>query len=273
MLDILYMVYAFLFGKKILIKFNKFLYQLSLRGLGILNYQNAFLIGENKWLKSYLKKNNKSLTVIDVGANVGKYSKEVLNINENINLIAFEPHPKSYAKLKDNIKSKNFKPFNLGVGNKNENLTLYDYDKDEGSEHASLFREVIEDLHNGKAVSHNIPVIMLDDFLKEQKIDQVDLLKIDTEGNELNVLLGTKNYILNNKIQAIHFEFNEMNIVSKSFFKNFWDLLPNYKFYRLLPGGKFLEIKNYSPLNCEIFAYQNIIAILKKNNYTGIINC
>ena len=56
-----------------------------------------------------------------------------------------------------------------------------------------------------------------------------------------------------------------MNVVSKSYFKNFWDLLPNYKFYRLLPGGKFLEIKSYSPLNCEIFAYQNIVAILKKN--------
>ena len=265
MVDILYMGYAFLFGKKIFIKFNKFLYQLSLRGLGVLNYKYDFLNGENEWLKNYLKNKNKYLTVIDVGANIGKYSKEVLSIDESINLIAFEPHPKSYAKLKDNIKSKNFKPFNLGVGNKNENLTLYDYNQDEGSEHASLFREVIEDLHKGQAVSHNIPVIMLDDFLNEQKVDNVDLLKIDTEGNELNVLLGTKNYLLNNKIKAIHFEFNEMNIVSKSFFKNFWDLLPNYTFYRILPGGKLLKIKNYSPINCEIFAFQNIIAILKES--------
>jgi len=265
MLDVLYMIYAFLFGKKIFIKFNKFLYQLSLRGLGVLNYKYNFLNGENKWLKTYFKNKNNTLTVIDVGANIGNYSKEVLSINKKINLIAFEPHPKSFAKLKDNIKSKNFRLFNLGVGNKNENLTLYDYNQDEGSEHASLFKEVIEDLHKGQTVAHNIPVIILDDFLKEQKVDIVDLLKIDTEGNELNVLLGTKNYLLNNKIKAIHFEFNEMNIVSKSFFKNFWDLLPNYMFYRILPGGQLLEIKNYSPLNCEIFAFQNIIAILKEN--------
>jgi FkbM family methyltransferase len=262
MLDFIYMVYAFLFGKKFLIKFNKFLYQLSLRGLGVLNYKNAYLTGENKWLKNYLKNNN-CRTVLDVGANIGKYSKEILNIDENINLFAFEPHPKSYAKLKENINSKNFEAFNLGVGNKNETLLLYDYDKDEGSEHASLYKEVIEDLHKGQVVSHDIPVIMLDDFLKEQKVDQVDLLKIDTEGNELNVLLGAKEYLENNKIKAIHFEFNEMNIVSKSCFKNFWDLLPNYQFYRLLPAGKLLEMKNYTPLNCEIFAFQNIIAILK----------
>ena len=192
MLDILYVVYAFLFGKKIFIRFNKFLYQLSLRGLGILNYKYDFINGENKWLKNYLKNKTQSLTVIDVGANIGNYSKEVFNIDKNINLIAFEPHPKSYVKLKDNIKSKNFRPFNLGVGNKNENLTLYDYNQDEGSEHASLFREVIEDLHKGQAVAHSIPIIMLDDFLKEQKVDIVDLLKIDTEGNELNVLLEQK---------------------------------------------------------------------------------
>jgi hypothetical protein len=54
-----------------------------------------------------------------------------------------------------------------------------------------------------------------------------------------------------------------MNIISRVFFKDFFDVLPNYIFYRLLPGGKLLEIKEYSPLNCEIFAFQNIIAILK----------
>jgi len=53
-----------------------------------------------------------------------------------------------------------------------------------------------------------------------------------------------------------------MNVSSRAFFRDFWRLLENYQFYRLLPNHM-LEIKNYSPLSCEIFAYQNIVAILK----------
>jgi hypothetical protein len=54
-----------------------------------------------------------------------------------------------------------------------------------------------------------------------------------------------------------------MNIVSKSTFKDFWDFLSGYNFYRLLPGGALLPIEDYSPILNEIYAFQNIIAILK----------
>jgi len=75
--------------------------------------------------------------------------------------------------------------------------------------------------------------------------------------------LGEK-YLSEKKIKAIHFEFNEMNIISKISFKNFWDLLIGFEFYRMLPGGNLIRLKKYSPLSCEIYAFQNIVAILKK---------
>jgi hypothetical protein len=46
------------------------------------------------------------------------------------------------------------------------------------------------------------------------------------------------------------------------FFKDSWDFLPNYDFYRMLPDG-LVKIENYSPIFCEIFAYQNIVAKLR----------
>ena len=78
----------------------------------------------------------------------------------------------------------------------------------------------------------------------------------------MNVLRGITEFIQSGKIGAIHFELNEMNVSSRTFFRDFWDILPNYVFYRLLPTGM-VKIERYSPLFCEIFAYQNIVAILK----------
>jgi hypothetical protein len=111
--------------------------------------------------------------------------------------------------------------------------------------------------------------VALDKFLKEENIDCVDLLKIDTEGNEYKVLIGVSEYIYAGKIKAIQFEFYEMNIISKVSFKDFWDLLSKYRFYRILPGGGLIEIKNYYPLTTEIYAFQNIVAILNTDKGIG----
>tara|TARA_B110000977_G_scaffold201487_1_gene296352 strand:+ start:3826 stop:4620 length:795 start_codon:yes stop_codon:yes gene_type:complete len=263
-MDKIYKLYAHLFGRVIFIKLNRFLYHLSLRGLGILNYQNEYLTGEKTWLKKYLK-DKKNPLIIDVGANVGNYSKMILSVNQGVKILAFEPHPITFKKLISNINSANFQAFNFGASHSKGNLKLYDYESNDGSQHASIFVNVIKDLHKKQVISHEVEIISLDDFLTKKNIFEVDLLKIDTEGNEYNVLVGLKSFIAERKIKAIHFEFNEMNIISKSTFKDFWDFLSGYNFYRLLPGGKLLPIKDYSPILTEIYAFQNIIAILEKD--------
>lgn len=263
MLNFIYELYGYLFAKKIFKKLNMFLYQISLRGLGILNYQSSYLTGEKVWLKNYLKDRTNPV-ILDVGANVGDYSKNILSLNKNCTIYAFEPHPITYSKLISSIVSKNFYAFNVGIGNKNEILELYDYDIKDGSSHASLYKDVIKDLHKGNPISHSVEIIILDDFIKTHNIETVDLLKIDTEGNEFNALLGCEESIRSKKIKAIQFEFNEMNIISKVSFKDFWDYLIGYEFYRILPGGNLLKIQKYSPIYCEIYAYQNIVALLKE---------
>jgi FkbM family methyltransferase len=156
-----------------------------------------------------------------------------------------------------------FDAFNAGLGARNAELEIYDYNDRDGSAHASLYLDVIKELHKGKPIAHSVKIIRLDDFVEENNIGQIDLLKIDTEGNELDVLMGATGTLKKNKVKAIHFEFNEMNVISAVNFKMFWDLLDSYNFYRLLPGGKLLHIKDYCPITCEIYAYQNIVCLLK----------
>jgi len=260
MINTIIKFYRILFARTVFHKLNKLIFRCSLSGLGILNYESWAASGEVRFLKSFLK-NRVDGIVIDVGANVGNYSKQVIDINKSITVYAFEPHPKTFAKLSAII-GKNFHPVNAAISNEEEVLTLYDYELKDGSAHASLYKGVIENIHNSNAVEHKVRVCCLTEFAKSKNIQKIDLLKIDTEGNELNVLKGVTEFIQSAKIEAIHFEFNEMNVCSRTFFRDFWDILPNYDFFRLLPTGM-LKIERYSPLYCEIFAYQNIVAILK----------
>jgi hypothetical protein len=109
---------------------------------------------------------------------------------------------------------------------------------------------------------HKVRVVSLDEFVSQYPIDKIVLLKIDTEGHEFEVLKGAKKLLKSGKIEMIQLEFNEMNVISRVFFKDIWDLMPNYDFYRMLPDG-LVRIESYSPIFCEIFAYQNIIAKLR----------
>ena len=49
----------------------------------------------------------------------------------------------------------------------------------------------------------------IDSFCEENKINYIDLLKVDAEGNEKNILLGSEKFLKNGKIHAIYVEIAE----------------------------------------------------------------
>ena len=61
----------------------------------------------------------------------------------------------------------------------------------------------------------NIDVITLENFIEKNRINQIDLLKIDTEGHEMQVLRGLKDKIKN--INLIHFEHHFDDMIIKSY--------------------------------------------------------
>lgn len=251
----IYNVYVFLFGRKCFSMLNKFLFMISLRGLGILNFQGKET-GENWFIKKYVA-SDESIVVFDVGANVGNFSTEIKRYCRNAKIFAFEPHPINFRKL---LNVGGIHQYNLALGSKEMDLDLFDYSGVlDGSAHASLYKDVIESIHCAESTPHQVKCIRLDDFCEKNAVGVIHFLKIDTEGNEYDVLLGAKRMIEENRIKVIQIEFNEMNVVSRVFMRDFFSLLDKYVLYRLLPKG-LLPLK-YSPLGCEIFAYQNIVAI------------
>lgn len=99
MINSILVCYAYLFGRPFFRRFNTLLYQLSLRGLGVLNCRES-ISGENKMLQKLSGILSKNPVVFDVGANVGIYSKNIINIINGSKIYAFEPHPKNFSILK-----------------------------------------------------------------------------------------------------------------------------------------------------------------------------
>ncbi len=251
-------------ARKSLYRFNRTLYMLSLHGMGILNWQTHRLTGEEYFVGKILPLlvSTDVPIILDVGANVGGYSRLVKAALPDALVHSFEPHPKNYIQL-EGLASDRLTCHNMGMSDKEGTLEIFDYFDNDGSSHASLYRSVIEDLRAKKAISHQVEVTTVDSFVEANNIESISLLKIDTEGHEYKVLLGARSTLEAGKINVIHLEFNEMNVYSRSFFKDFVDLLDEFKFFRMFPDG-LAPMGDYKPVLCEIFAFQNIVAIKKE---------
>lgn len=201
--------------------------------------------------------------VVDVGAHNGGFASTVFEVCTNATVIAFEPNPSSFVVLNSIVPSgtNTLRCFNIAIGDREEDASLYFPVGREGSPLSSLYPQVIKDLHGLESSVESVSVRTLDVVIQELGIPVVHLLKMDMEGGELRALKGAKKLLHEGRIQAIHFEFNDMNIISRTFFKDFWDILhPQYKIYRISPSGP-IHIAHYMPMFCELFAVQTILAV------------
>lgn len=245
-------------------KLNELLFDCALRGLGVLNYEDEKVSGEHYLLEKLLPKyaRGHQPVCIDVGANTGSYSEHLLQCNPGARLICLEPHPGNFKKLEERLKGRALLLPNAAGASEGE-LTLFDRSdfSGQGSQHATLYEQVITDLHKQQSTQTVVKVTTLDQVASDQGLDEIDLIKIDTEGHEYEVLRGCERLLKAKKVKMIHLEFNEMNVISKVFFRHFRELLSEFKPYRLLPTG-WISISS-TPVRSELFAYQNIVFVRK----------
>ncbi len=245
--------------------FNTRLFYLGLHGLGVLNYQNDEISGEHylihDWLPHAIKRSEPIF--FDIGANVGNYTATLLKKFPRASIHAFEPHPTTFARLLTNdFPAARVTCHNLAIGESAGSLTLYDRADHDGSTHASFHKAAISEFHKQKTIESTVPVKTLDAVALDAGIDYIDFLKIDTEGHELAVLAGARRLLKQKRIGLIHFEFNSTNVYSRSFFRDFRNILIGYDLYRLLPKGM-LRLGSDVAVT-EVFAYQNILAVPKE---------
>lgn len=153
------------------------------------------LIGLKKYVPS-IDDTNCKIIGMDVGCCVGKY---ISNINEicfekNKKILCFEPNPTNILELEPKInKDKNLKLFKICVSNETTTTSFYNFkgtDNKVGNGCAGL--------RSGGSKICDINVKKLDDIIDNEFHNEnivIKFLKIDTEGNDGNVIKGLEKYL------------------------------------------------------------------------------
>ena len=185
-------------------------------------------------------------TFFDVGAHHGEsiflFSKH-FKINK---IYSFEPIKSNFDKLKinlskSNLKNENIFLENLGLGDKNKTLVMKQLKESSSSTindiniSSKYFKKKSFFLF-GKSKNFfsetQIKQITLFDYINDKKIKQIDFLKIDTEGYELNILAGLeKNF---SKVSVVMFEHHYHDMILKKYkFSDIHSLLINNNFKQI----------------------------------------
>jgi len=207
----------------------------------ILNFIDFFY---QKKIINFFKKNidQDIELLLDIGSHKGETIKIFLK-NFNIkNIYSFEASSSNYTILKNNIKKIqekytgcNISIFNIGIGNSNVEKIFYDLSDSSSSTFNTINKNSLYFKRKNKILSfffkkdffvkeNLVKQIRLFDFINQNKLGKIDILKIDTEGYELEVLKGLEDKI--NDIKFIYFEHHYDNMIEKNYkFSDIHDLL------------------------------------------------
>jgi len=186
-------------------------------------YENYFITNKNTFtgeeghqqLLNYLipfinkniQKNNELNVFIDVGSCIGEYTNNILKMAEKIDnyiIYSFEPNLINFNILSKNINNKIVYK-NLALSDKKFKGFLYNFEGHQNFE-GNQIAHINNNNSSSKTIIQDIQVDTLENILQsELKGDyRIKFLKIDTEGNDTNVIKGVDNLI--HKVDYIIFE-------------------------------------------------------------------
>jgi len=196
---------------------------------------------------SFLKKIDIKI-IFDVGAHKGEFLESIKKLENYEKIYSFEPQKKIYEENKQLNEKYKISYLNLAISDYSGIKTLKINKKSSTStfseiNSSSTWYKIKSLLISGNIKTsfiseEEVKTITLDDFCFKNKVENIDLLKIDTEGHEKEVLAGANSLFSKKKIKYILIEFHSSKMyknydkseIENLLLKNNFILLKKFKF-------------------------------------------
>ena len=164
-------------------------------GYTISNLNNpSFFDILNKVIKIYDVK-----LIIDIGANIGQFSKKILSLDYKEKIILVEPIRSTFIELEKQLKgnnsekNKNLLLNNIALSTQTSKMKMYKVNRNNGKGDMNSFFKTNENstklIKNSNVISHEyVDAVDINEFFSNIAIEENTLIKIDTEGHDFELL-------------------------------------------------------------------------------------
>lgn len=193
-------------------------------------------------------------TVVDVGANVGKWALMAAQAFTEATVYALEVVPITAEELRTRTAAEpRIRSFAFGLADHTGALTL------RYNPAASTHSTFTEYPHGWAGERIECSVVRGDEFLAREGIDRVDFLKLDVEGAEHLVLQGLEEALSQRRIRFVQFEYGRVNILTRFLLRDFYALFARHGYVvgKIFPDH--VDVREYD-LNDEDFLGPNYLA-------------
>ena len=205
---------------------------------------------------AYLLRTRKSdIIVVDVGSHHGESIERFRGLFPNCTVHSFEPDSDNFSVLQEKFGNDD-KIFlnNCGIGDEKGELTFHRYAKSDVSSFVEIDKNSpwtkIRSAQSNtnpeefETKTYQVPVTTLDQYMEENQIEHVDLLKMDTQGFEDKALKGAFGALKNKQ-----FDYIELELIVKSpyvqslLFKDIENILVpvGYQMYGIGKGSSYFK--------------------------------
>jgi FkbM family methyltransferase len=201
-------------------------------------------------------------TILDVGANVGEWTSDLLAISNNLHIpcrvYSFEPCLETFALLSARVGGcPNVTLINNACSSRPGTATMHVYGSGFGT------NSLAEPIDDRGTISEEVHLTTIDLYCETNAIKSIDLLKIDAEGHDFEVITGASEMLVRQAIRIIQFEYNQRWIGSRNYLRDVFSFLTPKGYVVGKLTGEQVEFYPYWKWELETYTEGNYVACLQ----------